>query len=169
MPPQDILIVEDEDYAARLYGRAINRELGIEPFVETSPHRALEIVNQHTIKVLIVDQKMPELTGTELVREVQKERPDIVSIMLTGEATKEEVGEALNLGFFRYIKKAEPEENLTEKLIPAVEDALKRYNNLTELRKGSKDLVGKEIVRKEYQVLLDKEIARKTGKGSEVK
>lgn len=139
--PQDVLIVEDVDVAARQYGRLISRRLGIEPFVETSPRRALEIVDRNPIKVLVVDQKMPEFTGTELVREVQKKYPDIVSIMLTGLATKAEVGEAVNLGFFRYIDK----EDVTENLIPAVEDALRHYDLVTELRKECEGLVGKEI------------------------
>jgi len=144
--PQDILIVEDEDYAARQYGRTINRRLRIEPFVETSPLRALEIVDQHTIKVLIVDQKMPELTGTQLVREVQKKHPDIVSIMLTGRATKEEIGEALNLGFFRYIDKGKA----TDELVPAVEEALRQYDDLVELKEESEPLVNDSKLSKEY-------------------
>lgn len=141
--PQDILIVEDIDVAAHQYGNLISLTLGREPFVETSPFRALKIVERNPIKVLVVDQKMHELTGTELVSEIQKQHPGVVSIMLTGLADKDEVGEAVNLGFFRYIHKRD----VTEELVPAVEDALRHYDLLAELRK-------------EYKVAVDEEIAR---------
>ena len=154
--PQDILIVEDDKDTANQYGLVINRRLKIEPFVETSPRHALEIVAQNPIKVLVVDQKMPELTGTELVREVQKKHPDIVSIMLTGLATKAEVGEAVNLGFFRYIDK----EDVTEELIPTIEDALRHYDLVAELREEYERLVGKEIGRIRGRWIIGRETLR---------
>jgi len=136
--PQDILIVEDVESAAKQYRDLIRFTLGKEPFVELSPFRALEIVDQYPIKVLIVDQKMPEITGTELVRKVQKKHPNIVSIMLTGLADKDEVGEAVNLGFFRYIHKRD----ISKKLIPTVDEALQQHDLVAELRKKYKVSVG---------------------------
>ena len=42
------------------------------------------LLNKNDIQILIVDQKMPEMTGLELLERVVKTHPDIIRIVLTG-------------------------------------------------------------------------------------
>ncbi|TQE19510.1 response regulator [Streptomyces ipomoeae] len=59
------------------------------------------------MSVVVLDQRMgPDLSGTELFQRLRAVRPDVRAIMLTGEASADEVGQALALGFHDYLPRA---------------------------------------------------------------
>ena len=55
----------------------------------------------------VIDQVMPVLKGTELFHKIRQIDPNVLAIMLTGEATKEELAKAINVGFSFYLSKNE--------------------------------------------------------------
>ena len=104
--PQDILIVDDVKSYLDNLGLAVKLNLRIEPFLAEDPKQALEILRLYPIKVLVTDQIMPNMTGTQLVKKMQKElNLSIPCILLTGYSDRVDVAEAVNLGFFRFIHK----------------------------------------------------------------
>ena len=47
-------------------------------------HEALEALNQERIDVMITDQRMPSMTGINLVRKTKETHPEVVKMILTG-------------------------------------------------------------------------------------
>ena len=65
----------------------------------------IECARQHTVDVAILDIRMPDLSGVEVLRELKKIDPDIEVIMLTGYETVETARAALRLGAADYLNK----------------------------------------------------------------
>jgi len=67
---------------------------------------ALEIIQQREIAVLVVDQRMPGMTGLDLLARAQEHSPDSVAILLTAYRDIEVLVQALNSGLvYRYVQK----------------------------------------------------------------
>ncbi len=103
-------------------GRAL-REDGHDVVATPSACEAQRLLAQSTFDVLVIDHRMPERTGLEVIRELvaavpEGERPQI--IMMTAHATVENAIEAMKLGAFDYLQK--PFE--IEELLVAVRRAL---------------------------------------------
>ena len=100
-----------------------------------SGEEALEIIeefreSQTEVPVVIADQIMGGMYGDELLARIKVLLPKTHSIMLTGQASAESVGEAVNkAGLFRYI--AKPWE--AEDLLLTVQTALQSYNHQKDL------------------------------------
>ena len=99
-----LLLVDDEpDLLFSLEGLLRQR---FHLFTATSGHEALDIVKQQTIQVIVSDQRMPGMTGDELLAQVARISPSTVRILLTGYADIQDVIRALNTGgVFRYLTK----------------------------------------------------------------
>ena len=71
-----------------------------------SAEEGLEILNRKKIKLVISDQKMPEMSGIEFMKIIKDKYPDIIRIILTAYADTENAIEAINKGeIFRYLSK----------------------------------------------------------------
>jgi YesN/AraC family two-component response regulator len=109
----------------------LKRGLGPDYIIETaeSGEDALEIINEletegADLPLVISDQIMPGCKGDDLLIIIQKRLPKSLSIMLTGHATAEAIGRALNYGkLYRYIPK--PWEEID--LILTVSEAIRSY------------------------------------------
>jgi DNA-binding NtrC family response regulator len=67
---------------------------------------ALDILADREIAVVVTDQRMPKMTGVELLREVRSRQPEAVGIILTAFTDVDVLIEAINLGqIYRYITK----------------------------------------------------------------
>lgn len=72
----------------------------------TSGPEALSILRTQTVDVLITDQRMPEMTGIELVSASRAEGIDVTTLLLTGYTDPEDIIAAINQGqVYRYITK----------------------------------------------------------------
>jgi len=100
-----------------------------------SGEEALEIIeelreSQTELPLIIADQIMGGMYGDELLTRIKTLLPQTHSIMLTGQASAESVGEAVNkAGLFRYIAKPWEEEDL----LLTVQTALQSYNHQKDL------------------------------------
>ena len=102
-----ILLADDEERLLKALGRAL-REEGHEVVATPSACEAQRLLAESTFDVLVVDHRMPERTGLEVIRELvaavpEGERPQI--IMMTAHATVENAIEAMKLGAFDYLQK----------------------------------------------------------------
>lgn len=67
---------------------------------------ALELLRRHPVDVLVTDQRMPEMTGIELVTAARAEGLDVTALLLTGYTNPEDIIAAINQGqVYRYITK----------------------------------------------------------------
>src|SRR5262249_22689920 len=72
----------------------------------SSGAEALELLKDRDVAVIITDQRMPRMTGLELLKEAKQLRPDAVGIILTAFTDVDVLIDAINLGqVYRYITK----------------------------------------------------------------
>lgn len=100
-----ILLVDDEASNLQLLHRTLYRDYEI--FQATNGLQALEILAQNQdIAVIISDQRMPLMSGTELLSVAATQYPDIIRIILTAYTDVEDLVEAINSGkVFKYVTK----------------------------------------------------------------
>ena len=99
-----ILVVDDEPENLRVLERLLREEYGV--LTAESGGQALRLLEQHDIALLITDQRMPGMTGIELLKETVPLRPHMVRILLTGYTDVNALIEAVNCGcVYRYMTK----------------------------------------------------------------
>jgi serine/threonine-protein kinase len=81
-------------------------------------------VKKHAIQVVVSDQRMPGMTGVELLRQVKQQAPDAVRILLTGYSDLAALVGSINQGeIFRFVKKPWDNDELRETLAAAAKIA----------------------------------------------
>ncbi|MDX6611232.1 MAG: two-component system, NtrC family, response regulator HupR/HoxA [Blastocatellia bacterium] len=99
-----ILIVDDEPANLRALERLFRNDH--EVLTAGSGLAALQLLAQHDVALMITDQRMPHMTGVELVKKTVSLRPRMVRIILTGYTDIESLVEAINCGHvYRYVTK----------------------------------------------------------------
>ncbi len=102
-----ILLVDDEERILKTLGRAL-RDEGHDVYVTSSAKKAQSLLTERSFDLLVIDNRMPEVSGLELIRELSRaapesERPEV--LMMTAHATVESAIEAMKLGAFDYLQK----------------------------------------------------------------
>ena len=108
---QKILVVDDEPDNLDLLYRTFRRDFQV--LKADSGTNALEVLAaEGEVAVIISDQRMPEMKGTEFLSKTLPQFPDTVRIILTGFTDIEDLVDAINAGqVYRYITKPwDPEE-----------------------------------------------------------
>ena len=99
-----IMIVDDEHANLRVLERLFRPDRQV--VTAPSGAEALVLLEQHDIALLISDQRMPAMTGIELMTKTVAIRPQMVKILLTGYTDVGSLIEALNSGLvYRYLTK----------------------------------------------------------------
>jgi signal transduction histidine kinase len=133
-----ILVVDDEgDVVASVKDllRLDYKVLGA-----TGAAEALRLLDQEPVHVVMTDQRMPGITGVELLEQVRAKHPDAMRLMFTGYAEIRAVVDAINRGnVYRYITKPwDPDD-----LMAIIREACERYDLMAERRQLVKELRGK--------------------------
>ncbi len=129
-----ILLVDDEEFIIKSLQRLLMDE-SYSILTSSSGGEALEILKQHDVSVIVSDQRMPEMTGSEFLSLSKKTHPDAIRILLTGFSDIGSTIEAINKGeIYKYITKPWDDDSLKFTIKEAVETfALRRENKrLTE-------------------------------------
>jgi DNA-binding NtrC family response regulator len=126
-----ILIVDDEPENLRALERLFRSTH--EVLTASSAVDALAVLESHDVALLISDQRMPEMSGIELVRQTVPLRPHMVRILLTGYTDVSSLIEAINCGHvYKYVTKPWNNEDLIITVSRALAhyDAIKSRHNL---------------------------------------
>ena len=106
---------------------------------------ALKIVEAETIHVVMSDQRMPQMSGDELLARIAQLSPATVRILLTGYADIQDVIRALNTGgLFRYLTKPWDLDELTEVLHQAVahyRQTIERYDSRQRTQRFTREVL----------------------------
>jgi two-component system chemotaxis response regulator CheY len=120
MPDQNIKILAVDDFSTmRRIVRNILRQLGYNNIAEAEDGAAaLEYLKQNKVDFIVSDWNMPNMTGLELLKAVRADAnlKDIPILLVTAEALKENVVEAVKAGVNGYIVKPFTAETLKEKI-----------------------------------------------------
>jgi len=127
----NVLFLDDEQNVLN----SIARMFADEPYgvaVANNSTEAMNIIAREKIKVVLSDQRMPDITGIEFLHRVKSQYPDIVRILFTAYADLSAAEQAINISeVYRLINKPwHPRE-----LISAVVGALFHYNLVKENRR----------------------------------
>lgn len=119
-----MLVVDDEPDNLDLLYRTFRRDFKV--LRAESGTEALDVLDKEgEVAVIISDQRMPEMKGTEFLSKTVPDFPDTVRMILTGFTDVEDLVEAINAGqVYRYITKPWEEEDLQ----PVVDQASETYN-----------------------------------------
>lgn len=99
-----ILIVDDEPDVLFSLTALLRRDFQV--YTATSGAEALEIMTEHSVHVIMTDQRMPTMTGVELMKRVRSTYPEAIRIIFTGYADTRAIIDAINGGeLYRYITK----------------------------------------------------------------
>ncbi len=112
---EKVLLIDDEkDFIEALSERMESRGMKVSSTV--SPKEGLEIVDKETFDAIILDLKMPEMNGLEVLKIIKEKNPDLQIILLTGHATVEKGIEAMKLGAMDLLEKPIDIATLTDKI-----------------------------------------------------
>ena len=98
------LIVDDEQSIAKNFSRLLKEE-GFNVCVATNGKEALEQVSKCSFDLMLIDFRLPDIDGTDLVEKMGKKAKDATKLMITGFATLETRIKALEFGIDAFIEK----------------------------------------------------------------
>ena len=130
-----ILLVDDEENNLQLLKRTLRGQYEI--LTATNGKEALEVVAEHAkdLSLIVTDQRMPEMSGTDFLKQVANEYPNIVKILLTGQADTDIMVESINeCQIFQYILKPFDPIDLSETIKNGITKFDLANNNKTMLK-----------------------------------
>jgi len=131
-----ILLVDDEPAVLEALQESLRRE----PYIveaATSAAAALEVLGVSSVDVVVSDERMPGMKGSEFLSVVRKRHPGAMRIMLTGQASLEAAVRAINDGqVFRILLKPCAPEELKSVLRAAIEEKKLREESARLLREA---------------------------------
>jgi YesN/AraC family two-component response regulator len=162
-----VLYVDDEEINLRAFARLTRKNF--EVITAHSAKEALEILEKvQDIHIIVSDQRMPEMTGIELLTKAIEKAPDAIRIILTGYTDEQDIRKAINVcGIYRYLTKPWDEEELLNVLQQAEETFRLRSDNqrlVLQLQMQNEELETKvvertkEIEDQKKQMLLQNQI-----------
>jgi DNA-binding NtrC family response regulator len=130
-----VLLVDDEPEILYSLKGLLRRQYNLH--TAESAKEALAVLAEHEIHVVMTDQRMPEITGSEFLAQIKSTYPDAIRIVFTGYADIKAVIEAVNNGgLFRYLTKPwDPDE-----LVEVLDDATRKYEEIVETRRLLRDV-----------------------------
>jgi len=115
-----ILIVDDDPHFTKTLADILSLH-GYAPLAAAKGKTALNRVKKERPAVALIDLKLPDMDGLEVMEEIKKRSPATECIVLTGYADLESATEAVNLGAYGYMQKPYDVEQLVLTIRRAVE------------------------------------------------
>lgn len=105
MEKSKLLLVDDEPNLTSALVRSLDRSQ-FEIFTADSAQQGLMILAGHDIDVVVSDERMPGMTGSQFLSEVRKRWPSTIRMILSGQADLEAAVRAINEGeVYRFLLK----------------------------------------------------------------
>lgn len=111
-----LLMLDDEENILRALTRLLRRD-GYKILTASSAREAFELLGRHEVHVVISDQRMPDISGTEFLSQVRALYPDTVRLVLSGYTDLRTVTEAINRGaIYKFLTKPWDDEELRREI-----------------------------------------------------
>jgi len=102
---QAVLLVDDDFEILEMFRRLLHKE-PYEILVAASAEQAFAVLAGRQISVVVSDERMPGMNGTEFLARVQLEYPDVLRLMVTGQGSVDVAMRAINDGqVYRFLLK----------------------------------------------------------------
>jgi diguanylate cyclase len=104
-PERTLLLLDDEENMLRSLVRLFRRD-GYKVLTANSVREAFDLLASNTVQVIVSDQRMPDMSGTEFLAKVRDLYPDTVRMVLSGYTDLATITEAINRGaIYRFLTK----------------------------------------------------------------
>lgn len=110
-----VLLVDDEEAYVETLAKRLTRR-GVAVLTANRGERALEVLAEHPVDVVILDMKMPGMDGIETLTRIKREHADVEVIMLTGHANVDAAIQGMERGAFDYLMKPAEMDDLFYKI-----------------------------------------------------
>jgi two-component system nitrogen regulation response regulator NtrX len=117
-----VLVVDDVPALAQQYAYDLKRVGGYEVVTAAKGNEALDLVTRSGVDCMILDLEMPGMDGFEVLRAMNKQGSEVPVIVYTGTGDYDRCIQAIRLGAYGFIDKAEP----MERVVREVETVLER-------------------------------------------
>ncbi len=116
MSHEIILVVDDNRQISDFLSETMLPGLGYETLVARDANAAIKLIKQHkaNFDLMLLDLQLPDLTGLDLLRRLDKDGYHIPTILMTGHGSEQVAAEAFRLGVHDYLSKPLDESLLTE-------------------------------------------------------
>jgi len=125
-----VLVVDDVAAMAEQYAYDLKRVGGYHTVVAAGGNEALDILGREPIDCVVLDLEMPGVDGFEVLRRLQQRGIDTPVIVYTGTGSYDRCVQAVRLGAYGFVDKAEP----IERVVQEIQNAVSRGQLVTELR-----------------------------------
>ena len=115
-----LLLVDDEDHFRQTIAKRLAKR-GLASEQAANGSECLSILEKKAMDVVVLDVKMPGMTGIEVLRNITAKYPKTEVILLTGQATASDGVEGIKSGAFDYLMKPIELEHLFNKILQAYE------------------------------------------------
>jgi two-component system response regulator HydG len=99
-----VLIVDDEEIVRRSHLRSLE-STGCQAEAAEDGHKALRVMEDHPFDVILLDLRMPDLDGMDVLKIIKERWPESEVVVITGFPTIESAKKAVRLGAQNYIAK----------------------------------------------------------------
>lgn len=103
LPPKVLLVDDEQEFLETLSDRLNTRNYGSYPVFDGK--EALDLLGQETPDVIVLDLKMPGMSGVEVLYQVKLVKPEVEIIILTGHGSEEDEKTCMKLGAYAYLQK----------------------------------------------------------------
>ena len=135
-----VLVVDDDPQVCKTVGMIL-KDHGYHVQSYSQPRQALQAVRKNPFDIALIDIKMPDLNGLELVEKIKIEDPRIAPIVMTAYPDVQTAAETMRLGCRDYITKPFREEQLLTSVERIAHEMGLIYTNEQELNR----LIGQRI------------------------
>lgn len=148
-----LICIDDEGHNNEAIERLLRKKYQI--ITTTQPQEGLELIQKHQPALIISDQRMPQITGVELLKKSIELSPDSIRLLLTGYTDLESVIAAINEGqIYRYLTKPwEPND-----LQVTIDKAYETYLLRQELREQNEQLKSLDKLKTDFMILVTHEL-----------
>ena len=136
-----VLIVDDNPIMLDVLQRNLSLE-GLKVYTSSNVNKAIQILNETIIDLVITDYKMPDTNGIDLIRHIKENYRDTEVIMITGYASLEGAVKAVKTGAEEYLSKPFTDEELLSAVNRVLDKLRKKRSKKLKLKQPSMAFYG---------------------------
>lgn len=110
-PKKNILIIDDDKYIQQVFTRILRKQGYLIDSAETG-QEAMEKLRNQKYDLALIDVKLPDTNGTDLISKMHAMHPDMIKIAITGFPSLEDATKVIDRGASAYLVKPVKSEEL---------------------------------------------------------